>query len=139
MVNVTSLGRLGDHCSHLLPSLGKKGEALSICFKLGFDLGVSSHSHIHLTLVFEQALLVLLVNRSRGGSVEFWTILISQLRIFSLFSINNLLARFNYIKIELFHALSTLDSLREVLSRALLLELFDLGPDRVWHVIAGAT
>jgi len=62
--------------------------------------------------------------------------LVAQLGVFSLLGFKRYLALTEHVEVDLFEALSALDRLGEVLRGTLPLELFDLGPNGIWHVIA---
>ena len=134
LVDLARLGGTGDHGSELLACLAKQCEALLVGLKLGLELGVRGHRHIHLLLVLCQTVLILLVDSRGRWSVEFRTVLGAVSAIFRLLVIKRLLALGQHVCIDLLQALASLDTLREVLCGALLLELLYLGPDLVGHV-----
>ena len=66
------------------------------------------------------------------------TVLLSELSILGLFSIQSLFTLRDHIHVQLLELFGAGDGLSEVLGRSLLLELFYLGPDLVGHVIGGS-
>lgn len=128
--------RLRDHGRDLCTRLAQQNKAILVRLILRGDLLICSYSHIDLVLVIHDTLLVLLVSRVRRRAIEFSAILLAQLHIFSLLRLEELLALVEHVKVYLLEALSALNGLSEVLCRTFSLELLDLGPNSVWHVIA---
>lgn len=109
------LDRLRDHLGKFLACFAEQHEALLVGIEFSLDLGVSGHSHIHLAAVFDQALLVLLVDGRGWWPVELVSMLRAQVRIFFFFLFYGRLAGSDYIQVDLAQRFGTLDRLREVL------------------------
>jgi len=102
-------------------------------------LCVGGGSHLDLLLVVEDALLVSLVYGRGSRAVERSAVLVAQLRIFGFLGLKCLFTRTDHVEVDLLQVCGALDGLREVLGSTLALELFNLGPNGVRHVVAGGS
>ena len=110
LINLSSIGGLRNHCCKLLASFSKHPESLLILLKLGLELLVSGHSHLHLALVFGQVILVLLVDSGRRWPVEFGTVLSTLSSVVRLLIVQCFLASCEHISVDLLQALGLLDT-----------------------------
>ena len=110
LINLSCIGGLWDHCCKLLASFSKHRESLLILLKLGLELLIGGHSHLHLSLVLGQAILVLLVDSGRRRSVELGTVLCTQVSIVRFLIVQSFLASCEHISVDLLQALGLLDT-----------------------------
>lgn len=87
----------------------EKGEALCVPLEKTLDLDVSGDSHVNLLLVFEETLLVLLIDSRGRWSVEVSAVLVAQLSILVLLGLERLLADVEHICVHRLHILRASD------------------------------
>lgn len=130
-VNAGSGGR--DHGRQISTGLVKQVKVGLVSLVVLGDLYIDVGSLAHLHLVVLDLLAVGSVNSSAGDNLT-KIVGLSHLSILCLFFIDGLLDGLEHIFVDFDEALVGLGGGSEVLSRALLLEIFDLGPQLVWNL-----